>query len=252
MENVILRGEDIHKSFGQKEVLKGITIDIRKSELLVIMGPSGCGKSVLIKNLIGLMKPDRGRIFFENEEVTNYTEKEWFKVRPKLGMLFQGGALFDYMTVFENVAFPLERRGERFNAIKEKVHWILKKLGLEGTENLMPNELSGGMRRRVALARTLVANPLLTFLDEPTTGLDPVTTANIDKLILFLKKEFDTTFAVITHDVKSAFRIADRIVLLFGGNIVFDGTVDEMKRSDNPYVRQFVEGKAEGPMKIEV
>ncbi len=249
----IYKVEQLHKGFGNNKVLRGLDLEIYEGQLLAIMGPSGCGKSVFVKHLVGLLQADSGKIFYKGEEVTNYSEKQWYKVRRQVSFLFQGGALFDYMTVFENIAFPLERiLGLSYSKIREKVKWILKKLGLDGTENKMPSELSGGMRRRVALARALITEPEVLFLDEPTTGLDPVTTAYTDDLVMYMNKEFNTTMIVITHDMKSASRIADRVVLLWEGVVKFDGTIEDMKNSEDPLVVQFREGTSKGPIKIDV
>ncbi len=241
--------DSVWKSLGGKDVLKGISFQVEEGEAFVIIGPSGCGKSVLLKNMVGLMRPDRGRIVINGVDIISASHGELMGVRKIMGMVFQGGALFDSMTVFENVAFPLRKLlklSER--EVKFLVERALSWVGLEGIEKLYPEELSGGMRKRVAFARAVVSSPKLLFLDEPTTGLDPVTSATIDELILSLKEKLSATLVMVTHDMKSAFRIADKIAMLYGGRIVFEGSVHEAKRGDNPYLKQFLEGSLEGPI----
>ncbi len=241
--------DSVWKSLGGKDVLKGISFQVREGEAFVIIGPSGCGKSVLLKNMVGLMRPDRGRIVINGVDIISASHGELMGVRKIMGMVFQGGALFDSMTVFENVAFPLRKLlklSER--EVKFLVERALSWVGLEGIEKLYPEELSGGMRKRVAFARAVVSSPKLLFLDEPTTGLDPVTSATIDELILSLKEKLSATLVMVTHDMKSAFRVADKIAMLYEGRIVFEGSVHEAKRGDNPYLKQFLEGSLEGPI----
>ncbi len=241
--------DSIWKSLGGKDVLKGISLEVREGEAFVIIGPSGCGKSVLLKNMVGLMRPDRGRIVINGVDIISASHEELMGVRKVMGMVFQGGALFDSMTVFENVAFPLRkllRLSEK--EVKLLVDRALSWVGLEGVEKLYPEELSGGMRKRVAFARAVVSSPKLLFLDEPTTGLDPVTSAAIDELILSLKERLSATLVMVTHDMKSAFRIADKIAMLYEGKIVFEGSLHEARKGDNPYLKQFLEGSLEGPI----
>ncbi len=241
--------DSVWKSLGGKDVLKGISFQVEEGEAFVIIGPSGCGKSVLLKNMVGLMRPDRGRIVINGVDIISASHGELMGVRKIMGMVFQGGALFDSMTVFENVAFPLRKLlklSER--EVKFLVERALSWVGLEGIEKLYPEELSGGMRKRVAFARAVVSSPKLLFLDEPTTGLDPVTSATIDELILSLKEKLSATLVMVTHDMKSAFRVADKIAMLYEGRIVFEGSVHEAKRGDNPYLKQFLEGSLEGPI----
>ncbi len=241
--------DSIWKSLGSKDVLKGISLEVREGEAFVIIGPSGCGKSVLLKNMVGLMRPDRGRIVINGVDIISASHEELMGVRKVMGMVFQGGALFDSMTVFENVAFPLRkllRLSEK--EVKLLVDRALSWVGLEGVEKLYPEELSGGMRKRVAFARAVVSSPKLLFLDEPTTGLDPVTSAAIDELILSLKERLSATLVMVTHDMKSAFRIADKIAMLYEGKIVFEGSLHEARKGDNPYLKQFLEGSLEGPI----
>ncbi len=241
--------DSLKKSLGGKEVLKGISLEVREGEAFVIIGPSGCGKSVLLKNMIGLMKPDEGKILIGGVNIVKASHDELMEVRKSMGVVFQGGALFDSMTVFENVAFPLRKL---FNLseeeIRSRVKEALARVGLQGVENLYPEELSGGMRKRVAFARAVVSLPKILFLDEPTTGLDPVTSAAIDELIISLKRGLSLTLVMVTHDMRSAFRVADRIAMLYDGYIVFQGSVKELKESNNPYLKQFIEGSLEGPI----
>jgi len=241
--------DSLKKSLGGKEVLKGISLEVREGEAFVIIGPSGCGKSVLLKNMIGLMKPDEGKILIGGVNIVKASHDELMEVRKSMGVVFQGGALFDSMTVFENVAFPLRKL---FNLSEEEIHSRVKealaRVGLQGVENLYPEELSGGMRKRVAFARAVVSLPKILFLDEPTTGLDPVTSAAIDELIISLKRGLSLTLVMVTHDMRSAFRVADRIAMLYDGYIVFQGSVKELKESNNPYLKQFIEGSLEGPI----
>ncbi|MCD6363954.1 MAG: ABC transporter ATP-binding protein [Synergistetes bacterium] len=245
--------DSLWKSLGGKDVLKGISFRVEEGEAFVIIGPSGCGKSVLLKNMVGLMRPDRGRVVINGVEMASASHEEIMKVRKLMGMVFQGGALFDSLTVFENVAFPLKKLlGLPERDIKLLVDRALSWVGLEGVENLYPEELSGGMRKRVAFARAVVSSPRLLFLDEPTTGLDPVTSATIDELIISLKRKLSATLVMVTHDMKSAFRVADRIAMLYEGKIVFQGNVSEAKEGSNPYLRQFLKGSLEGPICVKL
>ncbi len=242
--------ENLKKSFGEKEVHKGITFTVYDREIFVVMGPSGTGKSVLLKQIAGLIKPSSGRIFVYGMDILNLKrEEEIEKFRETLTYVFQSGALFDSYPVWYNVAFYLiEKKGVKEKEAREKAAYYLSLLGLSGTQDLYPSELSGGMRKRVAVARALCMNPRCILFDEPTSGLDPVMTAILDRLILKLRDEFDKTCVVVSHDVKSAFRIADRIAILFDGRIVEIGTPEEIKRSQNPVVKQFINGEPEGPI----
>lgn len=245
--------ESVKKKLGGKEVLKGVSLEIREGEAFVIIGPSGCGKSVLLKNMIGLMKPDEGRIIINGVDITKASQEELMKVRRSIGVVFQGGALFDSLTVFENVAFPLRKLLNLPEAeIGERVRLALGRVGLEGVENLYPEELSGGMRKRVAFARAVVSMPKMLFLDEPTTGLDPVTSATIDQLIVNLKRSLSLTLVMVTHDMRSAFRVADRIAMLYDGLIVLQGSARELSEGKDPFIKQFVEGSLEGPICVKL
>ncbi len=244
--------KELYKSFGQKKVLQGVDLSIQKGESMVIIGGSGSGKSVLIKHIIGLLRPDKGSVFIEGLDVTKLNEKDLYKVRKKFGMLFQGAALFDSLRVWENVSFFLIRhRGISEKKAKEIAIEKLRLVGLVGVEDLMPAELSGGMRKRVGLARAIAHDPEILLYDEPTTGLDPIMADAINDLIVDLKKKLNVTSVAITHDMHSAYKIADRIAMLYEGQIIETGTPDEIKNTSNPVVRQFITGSAKGPIKIE-
>ncbi|RLE17985.1 MAG: ABC transporter ATP-binding protein [Acidobacteria bacterium] len=236
--------KNIHKSFGSKHVLNGINLHIVKGESFIILGGSGTGKSVMLKHIIGLMKPDKGRVFIDGKDVTDYTREQWFDIRRRFGMSFQEAALFDFMNVFENVAFPIRRHTRSTEMeIKKRVGYCLDIVGLSGNELLMPAELSGGMRRRAGFARSIALNPEVLLFDEPTTGLDPVMTDQIDNVINDLRRGLDVTCVTITHDMVSAFDIADRMVMLHEGEIVFTGTPDDVMKSRLPIIRSFLKGR---------
>lgn len=242
---------NVHKSFGPKKVLKGVNLKIYDGESLVILGPSGCGKSVLLKNIIGLMKPDSGQVIIDGEDITRFDQKRLDALRMRMGMLFQSAALFDSLNVEENIAFGLRRHTKLSNlAIHHLVSEKLELVGLPGTNYLMPSELSGGMRKRVGLARAIAMEPEIILYDEPTTGLDPIMTSAIDELHLSLKERLGVTSIVVTHDLKSAYRVCDRIALHYGGQIVEIGTREEIINSPNPVVQQFIRGEAQGPMTL--
>lgn len=244
--------KELYKSFGKKEVLRGVDLTINKGESMVIIGGSGSGKSVLIKHIIGLLRPDKGSVFIEGLDITKLNEKDLYKVRKKFGMLFQGAALFDSLRVWENVSFFLLRhRGISEKRAKEIATEKLRLVGLVGVEDLMPAELSGGMRKRVGLARAIAHDPEILLYDEPTTGLDPIMADAINDLIVDLKKKLNVTSVAITHDMHSAYKIGDRIAMLYEGKIIEVGTPDEIKNTTNPVVRQFITGSAKGPIKIE-
>ena len=245
MEEAFVRFEDIHKAFGAHEVLRGVTLEIRRGETLVVLGGSGSGKSVLIRHIVGLHRPDRGRVFVDGEEIENYDEEQLIPVRKKVAMLFQSGALFDSMNVYENVAYGLR---EHTNLSEERIRSIVRSklelVGLEGVESLMPAELSGGMKKRVAIARSISMDPQCILYDEPTTGLDPVTAHTINDLIRDLQARLEVTSIVVTHDIQSAFYVGDRIGYLFEGQMDFLGTVEEARRSEQPRLRHFLSGGA--------
>ena len=243
-----LVAEDLHKSFGPKVVLDGVSFSVADGESLAIVGPSGTGKSVLLKHLIGLIRPDSGRVIVDGTDLWSLTGIERNRLRRKFGMSFQEGALFDSMTVFDNVAFPLRRFGRRPAEIRDRVHECLETVHLEGVDDKRPAELSGGMRRRVGFARAIAHEPEILLFDEPNTGLDPIMTDIIDEVILEMREKTKATIVTITHHMPSAEKIGDRIALLFGGKLLFEAPPAEFLSSKDPAVRQFVEGRAQGPL----
>lgn len=245
----IISIRDLHKRFGQQVVLDGVDLDIAACESLVILGRSGCGKSVLLKHITGLISPDSGSVFFLGEDITKFNRQKLFEMRVHFGMLFQGAALFDSMTVGENVGLPLVKHGKKSDEeIREIVFEKLRLIGLTGVYDSYPSQLSGGMKKRVGLARAIVMDPKVVLYDEPTTGLDPIMADVINSLIRDLQRELDITSVVVTHDIQSANRVADRITMLHEGRIIFSGTPQETRETDNGIVRQFIEGRADGPV----
>lgn len=241
---------NLHKSFNGKPVLTGVDLIIPDGESITIIGRSGCGKSVLLKHIIGLLKPDRGSIVVDGEKVTIMDYESLSRLRRKFGVLFQGSALFDSMTVKENIAISLvEHTDMSQSEIDRQVAEALDMVELPGAENLKPSELSGGMKKRVGLARAIIYRPAYLLYDEPTTGLDPIMAANINQLIIGLNQKLSITSIVVTHDIVSAYEVADRIVMLHYGKILFSGTPEETIKVEHPTVKQFVEGSVEGPIK---
>jgi phospholipid/cholesterol/gamma-HCH transport system ATP-binding protein len=239
----------LRKKLGAKQVLDGVDLDIRTGETVVVLGPSGTGKSVLLKHILGLMSADAGSIEVGGEQVVGKRENDLFEIRKKFGMLFQGSALFDSMTVGENVALSLREHtdlGEDAiqTRVKERLEWV----GLKGVEAMKPASLSGGMRKRVGLARAIAMNPEYILYDEPTTGLDPIMSDVIDQLIRDMQRRMGATSVVVTHDMASAFKVGDRLAMLLGGKIVFTGTPEETRTTKDPVVRQFIEGSSTGPI----
>ncbi|HEY7114654.1 MAG TPA: ABC transporter ATP-binding protein [Thermoanaerobaculia bacterium] len=243
-----LVAEDLHKSFGEKVVLDGVSFSVSQGESLAIVGPSGTGKSVLLKHLIGLIRPDSGRVLVDGSDLWALSSLERSRLRRKFGMSFQEGALFDSMTVFENVAFPLRRSGRGRKEVRERVRECLAIVKLEGVDDKYPAELSGGMRRRVGFARAIAHEPEILLFDEPNTGLDPIMTDIIDEVILEMREKTNAAIVTITHHMPSAEKIGDRIALLFGGRLLFEAPPREFLHSKDPAVRQFVEGRAHGPL----
>ena len=235
---------DLWKSFRDNHVLKGVSLRISEGQTYVVLGGSGSGKTVLMKHVIGLLKPDRGTVRVDGLEISTLSGKALTEARARFGMVFQGAALFDSMTVLDNVAFPLrERRGPRLPAADIRRRVVEKLAVVDLGEEVLdrwPSELSGGMRKRVALARALVSDPRIVLYDEPTTGLDPITTAYVDEMILHAKERLGITSMVISHDIASAFRVADRVGVLYDGRLVAEGTPDEVRRSDDPFVKKFL------------
>jgi len=246
----MIRFVDVHKSFGENHVLKGLNLEVKKGETLVIIGQSGSGKSVLLKHMIGLLQPDRGQIYIDGINVSGLREeKELYAARKKFAMLFQGAALFDSMTVAQNVSFGLERYTTYSpEKIKKIVTECLDIVGLRNVEHLMPFELSGGMKKRVGLARAIAYKPEIILYDEPSTGIDQIRANAINDLINRLKEELNVTSVVITHDMDSTFKVADRIAMLYQGTIIEIGTPGEIQRSKNRVVHQFIRGLADGPL----
>jgi ABC-type transport system involved in resistance to organic solvents, ATPase component len=235
----------VTKAYGAKQVLRGVDLKVYRGEVLVILGGSGSGKSVTLRHMLGLEAPDTGRVFVEEEDITDHPEEELYRVRKKFGMLFQSGALFDSMTVFENVAFPLREHTsmseqEIARAVKEKLDLV----SLPNAEQLMPVDLSGGMRKRVGLARSIVLDPKMILYDEPTTGLDPITSQKINEMIIDLQSKLHVTSVVVTHDIQSAFSVGDRIAFLNKGIFEWVGTMEEARNSDHPLLREFLKASA--------
>jgi phospholipid/cholesterol/gamma-HCH transport system ATP-binding protein len=242
----MIKVRGVKKKFEDKPVLEGVDLTIQKGESLVIVGKSGCGKTVLLKSLIGLIRPERGEILIDGEDIMKLNRRELYRVRRKFGMLFQGAALFDSMTVEENVGLPLREHTRLSTAeIRKKVSEKLGLVGLPGTEEKKPAELSGGMRKRVGLARALMMEPEIVLYDEPTTGLDPVTSVVINELIAEMNGRLNITSVAVTHDMHSAFKIGQRVAMLHGGKVVFEGSVKEFQKSKNPLVQGFLEYQRE-------
>jgi phospholipid/cholesterol/gamma-HCH transport system ATP-binding protein len=247
----VIEVSNLMRQFGDRTVLKDISFNVDSGETLVIMGGSGCGKSTLLRHIIGSMKPTSGSVKIFGEEISTMSEREIERVRKRFGMLFQSGALLASLTVGENVALPLEQHTAKSpEEIEETVEQKLKMVGLSGFEDLKPAEISGGMKKRVGLARALALDPELLFSDEPTSGLDPIMTAVVDQLTLKLTHGEHLTAVVVTHDMTSAFRIATRMIMLGHGSIVAQGTPGEIRNSSNPEVQQFINGEADGPIPL--
>lgn len=253
IENVDIQIEvkGLYKSFGNFEVHKGIDLLIPRGAITFILGPSGTGKSVLLKQIMGLIMPDKGEILVDGVDITKLDKRELVKVRKKFGMLFQNAALFDSMNVYENVAFPLREHTKlKEREIRDIVIEKLRLVGLKNVENKMPSELSGGMRKRVGLARAIALEPDIILYDEPTTGLDPIMKDVVDNLIYNTQKELNITSVVISHDIDSTIKIADYVAMIYDGKTIINGTVDDLRTSNNPYVHQFLTGSMDGPIKI--
>jgi phospholipid/cholesterol/gamma-HCH transport system ATP-binding protein len=241
---------NLEKSFGENAVLRGINLTVEKGETMVVIGQSGSGKSVLLKHLIGLLRPDAGEVYIDGVEITRLREDDLQRTTRKFGLLFQGAALFDSMTVAENVRFGLDRYTRYTETeIKKAVAESLDMVGLRKVEDLMPYELSGGMKKRVGLARAIAYRPEIMLYDEPSTGIDPIRADAINDLINKLKREMKVTSVVITHDMVSSYKIADKIAMLYQGRIIEVGTPEEIQSSANPVIQQFIHGHADGPIR---
>jgi phospholipid/cholesterol/gamma-HCH transport system ATP-binding protein len=241
----IIQLKNLHKRFDRLIVLDGVTLDVQRGTTLVVIGASGTGKSVLLKHMVGLLRPDRGEVWFDGHRIDTMSEGHLQSIRQKFGYLFQMSALFDSLTVAENIAFPLvEHTKMPREEIDAKVKQKLGMVGLPGIGRKMPAELSGGQRKRVALARAIALDPAVILYDEPTTGLDPIRSDVINELILKLNNELKVTSIVVTHDMNSAMKVADRIVMLHEGKVTFDGTAEDLRRTSDPVVRRFVAGEA--------
>ena len=244
--DALISVRDLVQKIGPQEILRGFSLDVFEGETLVLLGKSGGGKSVFLRHLIGLMKPVSGEILFEGKNVARLNERELVPIRRKIGMLFQDGALFDSMNVYDNVAFPLREQGEkREKSIRRQVEEALALVNMSGHDKKMPVNLSGGMRKRVALARAIISPPQVILYDEPTAGLDPIVADSINRLIRTLQKQLSVTSIVVTHDMTSCYRVADRVALLNEGRRHFYGTLDELRDTHDATVRDFVDGRSE-------
>lgn len=254
MNDTKIKITNLHKVFGKKVVLDGVNLELQKGESLVVIGGSGTGKSVLIKCIQGLLTPDEGSIKIDGQETIGADKKQQEQLHGKMGMLFQGGALFDSLSVWENVAFGLlENQKMPRKQAKDEAIKVLRQVGLGAdVADLYPSELSGGMQKRVSLARAVATKPEIIFFDEPTTGLDPIMADVINDLIIDSAKRLGATALTITHDMASARKIADRIAMLYKGKIIWQGTVKELETTDNAYVKQFINGSSQGPIQVEI
>ena len=251
MNESFIQIENLYRSFGPQQVLRGVDLEISQGEAIAVIGQSGCGKSVLLKHLMRLMDPDEGRIFIDGRDIAELDHGELVALRQRFGMLFQSAALFDSLTVEENVGLALrEKRLVPEREVHDLVIGKLELVGLASSAEKYPAELSGGMRKRVGLARAIAHDPEILLYDEPTTGLDPITSDVINDLIVELNEKLHVTSIAVTHDMRSAFKIANRIVMLYQGVVEFDGSPDEVRRTDNQIVRQFISGEAKGPIQV--
>lgn len=245
----MIKIEQVSKTFNGHKVLKGIDLNVERGKTLVVIGRSGCGKSVMLKHIIGLLRPDAGKVFIDGQDIWTLNRAEMNVLRNRINMVFQGGALFDSLTVGENVGFELiEHQNLGGMQLYERVEESLTLVGLSGIGNLMPSELSGGMRKRVALARAICTRPEILLYDEPTTGVDPITADSINELIISMRDKLKVTSVVVTHDMKSAYKVADRVAMLYQGKIIAEGTADEIQQTTHPIVNQFINGLAQGPI----
>ncbi len=236
-------------SFDENQVLRGLDLNIEEGETIVVIGQSGCGKSVLLKTIVGLLIPDKGEIHFENVSLKRISKRELYKIRKRIGMVFQSSALFDSLSVWENVGLALlEHSRLPYKEVRQIATEKLALVGLRDVEEKYPAELSGGMKKRVGIARAIAMEPQFVLYDEPTTGLDPIIADRINELILELQEKLNITTVAVTHDMTSAYKIADRIAMMYDGKIIFDGSPEEMQKTENPYVQQFINGEGKGPI----
>jgi len=242
--------ENVYKSFGEKPVLEGINLTVNRGETFLLIGRSGAGKTVLLKNILGLLRPNSGRVFIDNVDITQLDDMELEKIRLQFGLVFQSGALFDFLTIAENVGFFLSQHTKmKKPEIRQKVTETLALVGLEGIEDKYPYELSGGMRKRVAIARAVIYNPKIIIYDEPTTGIDPIAIDKIVSLIEDLHKRLQITSIIVTHDLEVGLKLADRLAFLLGGKIIFEGNKDDLNRTQDSRVIQFMKGSSAGPIR---
>ncbi len=252
MRESVIEIVNLHKSFGQRQILRGINLEVRRGEVMVILGGSGTGKSVTIRHIIGLLEPDRGDVKVFGQSVPESNSKQLEKIRSRMGVLFQSGALINWLTVYENIALPLmelrlKSRKEIHEIVMEKLAW----LGLLPARDLYPDRISGGMKKRAGIARALTTDPEILLYDEPTSGLDPVMSQVINELIRKLQRELGVTQVVVTHDMNSAYYIADRIIFLYKGQVRFIGTPEEIQNSEDPLIQQFIRGETKGPLEYD-
>jgi phospholipid/cholesterol/gamma-HCH transport system ATP-binding protein len=246
----MVRLENVYKSFGEKPVLEGINFTVNRGETFLLIGRSGAGKTVLLKNILGLLRPNSGRIFIDNVDISQLEDMDLEKIRLQFGLVFQSGALFDFLTVEENVGFFLQHHTKmKKPEIRQKVKETLALVGLEGIEDKYPHQLSGGMRKRVAIARAVIYNPKIIIYDEPTTGIDPIAIDKIVSLIEDLHKRLAITSIIVTHDLEVGFKLADRLAFLLGGKIIFEGNKDDLARTQDTRVIQFIKGSSSGPIR---
>ncbi len=242
----IVRLVNVHKSFGPLRVLEGVSLDFKRGQTTVVVGPSGTGKSVLLKHIVGLIRPDQGEVYFDGQRIDKASEAQLVSLRTQIGFLFQMGALFDSMNVEENIMFPLKAHTKsKLADRRDRCAKVLRMVGLDGLQPKMPGDLSGGQRKRVALARAIVLEPKLILYDEPTTGLDPVRSDVINELIISLKQQLGISSIVVTHDMISADKVGDRMVMLHGGQVIADGEPEDFHHADNALVQRFIKGQAE-------
>ncbi|MBU0952719.1 MAG: ABC transporter ATP-binding protein [Elusimicrobia bacterium] len=243
---------DVHKHFNSNYVLRGVNLEVHAGETLTIIGGSGSGKTVLLRHIVGLFLAEKGIVEVDGVNLGGVEEHELHEVQKKIGFLFQDGALFDSLSAGENVAFGLRHQGLSENLLRRKVSECLDRVGLSGIEDVRPSELSGGMKKRVALARAIARDPKYMLYDEPTTGLDPIFSDVINDLMLYLQKSLKMTSIIVTHDLKSVYKVSSRVAMLFEGRIIATGTPDEIKNTSDPYVQQFISGSSKGPIKLKL